>query len=148
MANSTTYTITVVGGTGGVKDLAGNALAANVFSSFTTIAAASAVSQPVVGQHHAGTVDSGDGASIELGVKFTANTSGYITGVEFYKAAANTGVHTGSLWSLDRQLLATGHVHQRDGQRLADAGLRDACGDHGRHDLCGQLPHDHGPLLG
>ncbi len=43
-----------------------------------------------------------------MGVKFTANTSGYITGVEFYKSVANTGVHTGSLWNASGQLLATG----------------------------------------
>ena len=53
------------------------------------------------------TPDSGDTQSIELGVKFTANTSGFITGIRFYKSAANTGVHTGSLWSASGQLLAT-----------------------------------------
>ena len=52
--------------------------------------------------------DSGEGTAIEVGVKFTANTSGYITGVEFYKATTNTGMHTGSLWSSSGQLLATG----------------------------------------
>jgi len=36
LANSTTYTLTVVGGTSGVKDLAGNALAANYAVSFIT----------------------------------------------------------------------------------------------------------------
>ena len=36
LAAGTTYTATVIGGTGGVKDLAGNALAANVTWSFTT----------------------------------------------------------------------------------------------------------------
>ena len=44
-------------------------------------------------------VDSGDAASIELGVKFQADFDGYILGVRFYKSAANTGVHTGNLWS-------------------------------------------------
>jgi len=44
-------------------------------------------------------VDSGDTSSIELGVKFKADSAGTITGVRFYKAAANQGVHTGSLWS-------------------------------------------------
>ena len=41
-------------------------------------------------------------------MKFTATTSGYITGVEFYKATTNTGTHTGSLWSSTGTLLATG----------------------------------------
>ena len=47
-------------------------------------------------------------ASIELGVKFTASTDGFITGIEFYKSTDNTGMHTGSLWSSTGQLLATG----------------------------------------
>ena len=52
--------------------------------------------------------DSGDaGASVELGVRFTADVSGFVTGVRFYKAAANTGTHTGTLWSSSGALLAT-----------------------------------------
>ena len=55
-----------------------------------------------------GTVDDGDGgASVELGVKFSASADGYVTGVRFYKSAANTGTHTGSLWSSSGSLLAT-----------------------------------------
>ncbi len=54
------------------------------------------------------TVDSGDSHSIELGIEFTASTPGSITGVRFYKAATNTGTHTGSLWTATGQLLATG----------------------------------------
>jgi len=44
-------------------------------------------------------IDSGDGNSVELGVKFTVAVSGTATGVSFYKAAANTGTHVGHLWS-------------------------------------------------
>ena len=45
--------------------------------------------------------DSGDaGANVELGVKFYPDTDGYISGVRYYKSAANTGTHTGSLWGL------------------------------------------------
>src|SRR5262249_52558797 len=51
------------------------------------------------------TPDSGDGQSIELGVKFTTDVNGYITGIRYYKSDANTGVHTGSLWSASGQLL-------------------------------------------
>ena len=52
--------------------------------------------------------DRGDaGANVELGVKFTADISGFVTGVRFYKSAANTGVHSGSLWSSAGALLAT-----------------------------------------
>ena len=53
-------------------------------------------------------VDGGDpGANVELGVKFTADTAGSVTGVRFYKSAANTGVHLGSLWSSTGMLLAS-----------------------------------------
>ncbi len=43
-----------------------------------------------------------------LGVQFQASSSGYITGVRFYKESDNTGAHTGSLWSSTGTLLATG----------------------------------------
>jgi hypothetical protein len=106
LANSKAYTISVVGGASGVKDVAGNALAQTVSSTFTTAAV------PVnssLWQNTAvpGTVDSGDGSAVELGVKFTADTNGFINGLRFYKSAANTGVHTASLWSSSGQLLAT-----------------------------------------
>ena len=52
-------------------------------------------------------VDDGDNQSIEVGVKFRSDTSGYITGIRFYKSAANTGVHLGNLWSSTGTLLAT-----------------------------------------
>jgi phosphodiesterase/alkaline phosphatase D-like protein len=48
-----------------------------------------------------------DTSAIEVGVKFQANTNGYITGVRFYKGAGNTGTHTGSLWSATGTRLAT-----------------------------------------
>ena len=54
-----------------------------------------------------GTVDTNDGAAVNLGIRFTADTNGYITGLKFYKSAANTGVHTASLWTSSGQLLAT-----------------------------------------
>ncbi|WP_250286526.1 DUF4082 domain-containing protein [Frankia sp. CiP1_Cm_nod2] len=49
-----------------------------------------------------------DTGAIELGVRFTSDVNGSVTGVRFYKGAANTGTHTGSLWSASGQLLATG----------------------------------------
>ena len=52
------------------------------------------------------TADSGDASSIEVGVKFTADADGFVTGVRFYKASANTGTHIGNLWSSSGQLLA------------------------------------------
>jgi hypothetical protein len=53
------------------------------------------------------TIDSGDPASIEVGVKFRVDTFGYVTGIRFYKASANTGTHIGNLWTASGQLLAS-----------------------------------------
>ena len=41
-------------------------------------------------------------------MKFRADVGGSVTGVRFYKGAGNTGVHTGSLWTSNGILLATG----------------------------------------
>ena len=51
--------------------------------------------------------DSGDPSSYELGVKFRADSDGYILGVRFYKAATNTGAHIGNLWSSTGSLIST-----------------------------------------
>jgi methionine-rich copper-binding protein CopC len=48
-----------------------------------------------------------DSGSIELGVKFRSEISGFITGVRFYKGAGNSGTHIGNLWSSSGVLLAT-----------------------------------------
>ena len=52
-------------------------------------------------------VDSGDSASVETGVRFTADNDGYILGIRFYKAVGNTGTHKGTLWSTNGNQLAT-----------------------------------------
>jgi hypothetical protein len=44
---------------------------------------------------------------VELGLKFTSDTAGFITGVRFFKGSLNTGIHTGSLWTANGQLLAS-----------------------------------------
>ena len=44
-------------------------------------------------------LDSGDGSSVVLGVKFKSDTFGMVNGIRFYKAAANTGTHIGTLWT-------------------------------------------------
>ncbi len=52
------------------------------------------------------TVDSEDTGSVELGVKFRSDVAGTVSGIRFYKAAANTGTHVGSLWTASGTLLA------------------------------------------
>jgi hypothetical protein len=46
-----------------------------------------------------------DKHSVNLGVKFTTDTSGYIAGIRFYKGTGNTGTHVGSLWTASGTLL-------------------------------------------
>lgn len=48
-----------------------------------------------------------DNQPVELGLKFLADVAGQITGIKFYKSAANTGPHTGHLWSSTGALMAT-----------------------------------------
>lgn len=52
-------------------------------------------------------IDSNDAQAVELGLKFKSDVAGTVTGVRFYKSAANTGTHTGSLWSSTGARLAT-----------------------------------------
>lgn len=52
-------------------------------------------------------VDIGPDNPVELGVVFTADVPGVITGVRFFKSAANVGTHIGNLWSDTGALLAT-----------------------------------------
>lgn len=54
------------------------------------------------------TADSGDPYGVVLGVKVSPSAAGWIDGVRFYKSAANTGTHTGALWTSDGSLMATG----------------------------------------
>ncbi|MDQ1588790.1 MAG: hypothetical protein QOJ77_1955, partial [Microbacteriaceae bacterium] len=51
--------------------------------------------------------DAGDASAVELGMRFSPTVDGYISGVRFFKSAANTGTHTGSLWSSTGTRLAT-----------------------------------------
>src|SRR6476620_6482265 len=41
-------------------------------------------------------------------MKYQSAVAGWVAGMRFYKAAANTGTHTGSLWTSSGSLLATG----------------------------------------
>jgi Domain of unknown function (DUF4082)/Bacterial Ig-like domain/Bacterial Ig domain len=104
LAAATTYTAKVVG----VSDTSGNAMTAPVTWTFITSGTAacpctifSADSAPV-------NAAANDANSVELGVKFRSDSSGWVTGVRFYKGAGNTGTHTGTLWSATGTKLATG----------------------------------------
>ena len=48
-----------------------------------------------------------DSSAVEVGVKFTSDVAGSITGIRFYKGSGNTGTHVGNLWSSTGQKLAS-----------------------------------------
>jgi hypothetical protein len=52
-------------------------------------------------------LNANDSSSAELGVKFTADASGLITGLRFYKGSQNVGPHVADLWSSTGTLLAS-----------------------------------------
>jgi hypothetical protein len=47
------------------------------------------------------------GYDVEVGVTFFADTAGTVNGVRFFKGTADTGTHTGHLWTSTGTLLAT-----------------------------------------
>jgi methionine-rich copper-binding protein CopC len=49
-----------------------------------------------------------DNTPAEVGMQFSSDVNGYVTGVMFYKGAQNTGTHIGNLWTANGTLLATG----------------------------------------
>ncbi len=107
LANSTVYTATVKGGASGVKDLAGNALAANYSWSFTTVAAPvcpCTIFQPT---DVPAILQENDGSAIEVGLKFRSSVNGSITGIRYYKPAGMTGTRTGHLWNSAGGIMAT-----------------------------------------
>ncbi len=105
LAYNTTYTATVSGAT----NAAGQVMTAPYSWTFTTVAQPTANCPCSVFAANAlpGTIDQPDGSSVELGMKFRSDIAGNVTGVRFYKSSANTGTHTGKLWTSGGQLLAS-----------------------------------------
>ncbi|MBY2919515.1 DUF4082 domain-containing protein [Rhizobium leguminosarum] len=52
-------------------------------------------------------VSTNDNQQVNLGMKFQANTAGWITGIRFYKGVDNTGPHNGYLWTASGTLLGS-----------------------------------------
>jgi hypothetical protein len=109
LANSTTYTLSITGGTGGVANSSETVLAATFTASFTTAASVSSTPISIMpATATPATISVNDASAVELGVKFRSDVAGFISGIRFYKGSTNTGTHTGSLWSSTGTLLATG----------------------------------------
>ncbi|MBI1759636.1 MAG: DUF4082 domain-containing protein [Actinobacteria bacterium] len=103
LAAGETYTASV-----SAADASGNLMTAPVTWSFTTTTSQtcpcgifSAATVPTV-------QSSSDTGAYQLGVRFTSDVTGVVNGVRFYKGPNNLGTHTGSLWTANGQLLATG----------------------------------------
>jgi Big-like domain-containing protein len=79
LAGSTTYTATISGGSPGVKDVAGNALAGNVVWSFTTVGASVTVGLTTIGS----SLDTGD-SNFLTGSKVTTSAAGQIASMSVY----------------------------------------------------------------
>jgi hypothetical protein len=94
LTNGTSYTFTVK-----AINAVGTGAASGATAAVTPDSSIFAFATPSI-------VDGGDGGSVVLGAKFTADVAGRVTGVRFYKAAANTGTHVGALWSSTGALLA------------------------------------------
>src|SRR5450755_4279712 len=105
LSADTTYTATVAG----ADNLSGTAMASPDTWSFTT-----AQATPPAGQcpcsvwpdsTQPAVPSANDANAVNVGVKFTSDSSGTITGIRFYKGVTNTGTHIGSLWSATGTLL-------------------------------------------
>ncbi|MEU4803908.1 DUF4082 domain-containing protein [Actinosynnema sp. NPDC023587] len=108
LAPATEYTVNAL-----VADVNGNTTATTETWSFTTAAGAACPCSLFSTATVPTTESAGSSASSELGVRFTAAYNGQVSGVRFYKGAANTGTHTGTLWAADGTRLAVGtFVHE------------------------------------
>ena len=54
-----------------------------------------------------GTAAFPDSSAVNIGVEFTSDQAGFITGIRFYKGTGNTGTHIGSLWTSGGTLLGS-----------------------------------------
>ena len=103
LRNGVTYTATARGGAGGVTDVAGNPLVADVTSSFSTPAACPCTVYAPTDAPFGGAAQD---QPLEVGVKLQADEDGWLSALRFYKQANNTGTHVGHVWSASGQLLA------------------------------------------
>jgi hypothetical protein len=90
-----------------VTDAAGNELAVDYTSTFTTTGSDDTCPCTLFGSALPETFDVGPDSGAELGVRFSPAVDGFITGLRFYKSAANAGPHVGHLWGPDGTLLAS-----------------------------------------
>ena len=89
-----------------------------------------------------GIPDAGPDSAVELGVKFRADTPGYITGIRFYKGVGNTGTHVGNLWASDGSLLASLTFSGESSSGWQQANFSSPLADQRQYGLRGFVPHE------
>lgn len=92
---TTTYTLTATNNLGTVTKTA-----------TVTVSASQDVPQSIFTTQTPATSTT-DGVDYELGTRFTSTAAGTITAIRFYKAANESGTHTGRIWSASGTQLAT-----------------------------------------
>jgi len=102
LSNGTSYTFTVT-----AANAVGSSSPSVPSSAITPVAPSFPCPCNIFGSATPAVVDSGDTASVVLGVAFNAQTNGYVTGIRFYKSGANVGTHIGTLWNASGASLAT-----------------------------------------
>ena len=107
LSSSVTYTATV----SGAQNTSGVAMSGPFSWSFTTAGAQCPCSIWQNGTP-TGAVDANDTSAVNLGLKFQASTSGFITAVRFYKESDNTGSHHRQPVELHRHPAGQRHVQQ------------------------------------
>jgi hypothetical protein len=101
LTNGTTYTFTVT-----ATNAVGTGPPSAASNPATPRPSAPSCPCTIFGSAIPATIDAGDASAVNLGVRFTTDTNGFIDGIRFYKATANTGTHVGSLWTVTGTLLA------------------------------------------
>jgi hypothetical protein len=107
LAAGTAYTGTAKGGSGGITDIAGNALASDYTWSFTTAPASSCPCSLWPATATPANPSQADSGAYELGLRFRADADGVVSGIRFYKGAGNGGTHVGHLWTAAGALLGS-----------------------------------------
>jgi hypothetical protein len=129
LSNETQYTVTLKGGTDGIRDVAGNVMTADYTWNFTTAAPVSTTRATVFTSQQTvqptSSQSSNDGSAIALGMKFRANTNGSVTALRFYKSSTNTGTHIGQLWSSAGTLLGQATFINETGSGWQEVSLPD-----------------------
>lgn len=109
------YTVTLKGGPGGIQDMDGRFMAADVSWSFTAsstpLGCPCSLENRQAPSDYSATYQETSPNGLELGMKIVPRTNGYITAIRFYKPIINPDTaHVGHIWDASGTLLATATI--------------------------------------